>query len=139
MGLINYLTATSLDQDYAVVAEKHARERGETDEPKPSRSGGAVLAVLAVFGVLIATAAVQTARTADDTAIGLRETFADEPLGDDDGEDDDSDDAAGIKQQLYCSEELGVEQQEHARSSCQRQCQPEDGVEQIFRKHHGQR
>lgn len=69
MGLINYLTATSLDQDYAVVAEK----RGRTEEPKPSRSGGAVLAVLALFGVLIATAAVQTARTADDTATSHEE------------------------------------------------------------------
>jgi uncharacterized protein YlxW (UPF0749 family) len=69
MGLINYLTVTSLDQDYAVVAEK----RGETEEPKRSRSGGAVLAVLAIFGVLIATAAVQTARTADDTATSHEE------------------------------------------------------------------
>ena len=69
MGLINYLTATSLDQDYAVVAEK----RGRTEEPKPSRGGGAVLAVLALFGVLIATAAVQTARTADDTATSHEE------------------------------------------------------------------
>ncbi|RYU11612.1 DUF881 domain-containing protein [Nocardioides iriomotensis] len=69
MGLINYLTVTSLDQDYAVVAER----REAAGERPPSRAAGAVLAVLAVFGVLIATAAVQTARSADDTATSHEE------------------------------------------------------------------
>lgn len=69
MGLINYLTATSLDQDYAVVAER----RAEAGERKPRRTANAVIAVLAVFGILIATAAVQTARSADDDATSHEE------------------------------------------------------------------
>ncbi len=64
MGLLDRLTATALDEDYAHVS----RRREETGEPTKGRPGRAALAVLAVFGVLVATAAVQTARTADETA-----------------------------------------------------------------------
>lgn len=66
MGLINYLTATSLDQDYAEASSR----RGTAGAKRPDRASQAVLIVLAVFGILIATAAVQTARTADDAATG---------------------------------------------------------------------
>jgi uncharacterized protein YlxW (UPF0749 family) len=62
MGLLNYITATSLDEDYAHVSARRAdpRPRG-----RPGRTG---IVVLAVFGVLVATAGIQTARTADESA-----------------------------------------------------------------------
>ncbi len=64
MGLLNYITATSLDEDYA-----HVSKRRGSDGPARRTSPGTVgLVVLAVFGVLVATAAVQTSRTADESA-----------------------------------------------------------------------
>jgi uncharacterized protein YlxW (UPF0749 family) len=63
-GLLDHLTATSLDEDYAHVSVRRAAA-GET---RPHRPGTAALVVLAVFGVLVATAAVQTARTAQQSA-----------------------------------------------------------------------
>lgn len=64
MGLLNYLTATSLDQDYAVASER----RKQNGDRKPIRPGTSALVMIAVFGILIATAAVQTYRTSDDAA-----------------------------------------------------------------------
>ncbi len=59
MGLLDYLTAHSLDEDYAHVAEQRASE--------PSAGGprlrGASVVALAVFGLLATTAGIQTART----------------------------------------------------------------------------
>ena len=78
-------------------------------------------------------------RAADHASIGLREALANEPLGDDDGEDDDGDDAAGVKQELNGREELGVEEQEYAGRSGERQGEPEDGVKQVLREHYGER
>ena len=74
MGLLNYLTATSLDEDYAHASERRARERvgenGPAAEKVRRRTGhGTALVVLALFGMLVATAFVQTARTADDAAV----------------------------------------------------------------------
>jgi uncharacterized protein YlxW (UPF0749 family) len=63
MGLLNYITATSLDEDYAYVSQQ--RQRATTAKRRP-RSVGMV--VLAVFGVLVATAALQTARDAEQSA-----------------------------------------------------------------------
>jgi len=64
MGLLNYITATSLDEDYAHVSKQRAAAGA-----RPKRSPGTVgLVVLAVFGVLVATAAVQTSRNADESA-----------------------------------------------------------------------
>jgi len=64
MGLLNYLTATSLDEDYAHVSKQRAAAG-----VRPKKSPGTVgLVVLAVFGVLVATAAVQTSRNADESA-----------------------------------------------------------------------
>ena len=60
MGLLNYLTATSLDEDYAEASRVRARSGDK-------RPGLSALVVLTMFGILIATAALQTARTADDT------------------------------------------------------------------------
>jgi len=63
MGLLDYITATSLDEDYAHVHQQR-QQRGETAITRPSRAG---VVVFLLFGLLIATAAVQTARTAGAT------------------------------------------------------------------------
>jgi uncharacterized protein YlxW (UPF0749 family) len=60
MGLLNYITATSMDEDYAEASRRHA---GTEDTPV-RRPGSAALVVLAVFGLLVAIAAVQTSRNA---------------------------------------------------------------------------
>jgi uncharacterized protein YlxW (UPF0749 family) len=64
MGLLNYITATSLDEDYAEAA----RRQSDKGPASPGRPGTIGLVVLAVFGVLVATAAVQTSRNADESA-----------------------------------------------------------------------
>ncbi|MDX6302561.1 MAG: hypothetical protein QOF53_3775 [Nocardioidaceae bacterium] len=64
MGLLNYLTATSLDEDYALASERRSRA-GATSRARPGRWA---LVALAVFGVLVATAAVQTSRNAEVSA-----------------------------------------------------------------------
>jgi uncharacterized protein YlxW (UPF0749 family) len=58
MGLLDYVTAHSLDEDYA-----DASARRRSGPAVPSRRRATVLVLLA-FGVLLATAAAQTARTA---------------------------------------------------------------------------
>lgn len=69
MGLLNYITATSLDEDYAHVSRTRTVDGpGRSAEPGSRRAGVAAFAVLAVFGVLVATAAVQTARNAEESA-----------------------------------------------------------------------
>jgi|1185.fasta_scaffold83647_2 uncharacterized protein YlxW (UPF0749 family) len=65
MGLLNYITETSLDEDYAQVSEQRRRSGEVTPRRRPGTVG---MAVLAVFGVLVATAAVQTSRNADQSA-----------------------------------------------------------------------
>lgn len=69
MGLLNYITSTSLDEDYAHVSQRrgHQEAGGTAERDAPRRRAGTLLA-LALFGVLVATAFVQTARTADDAA-----------------------------------------------------------------------
>jgi uncharacterized protein YlxW (UPF0749 family) len=62
MGLLNYLTATSMDEDYAVAH----RRREAVDAERDPRPGSIAMVIVAVFGLLLATAAVQTSRTADD-------------------------------------------------------------------------
>ena len=59
MGLLEYLTAHAIDEDYAFVSE-----RQHTREPESSRRriGIAGALVMAVFAVLVVTAAVQTSR-----------------------------------------------------------------------------
>ena len=64
MGLLDYLTATSMDEDYAHVS----RRRADGGPAAKGRPGRVALVVLAVFGVLVATAALQTSRTADESA-----------------------------------------------------------------------
>jgi len=65
MGLLDHITATSLDADYAAAAQ---RRQEQDPGGRPGRPGGVALVVLAVFGVLVATAGVQTARTAEESA-----------------------------------------------------------------------
>jgi uncharacterized protein YlxW (UPF0749 family) len=61
MGLLNYLTATSLDEDYAAASERRAA--GGTPERRKGTPGPIGWLVLAMFGLLLMTAAIQTART----------------------------------------------------------------------------
>jgi uncharacterized protein YlxW (UPF0749 family) len=68
LGLLDYVATTSLDEDYAHVAERRRVAEESGDERRPGRPGMAALVVLAVFGVLVATAAVQTSRNADESA-----------------------------------------------------------------------
>jgi uncharacterized protein YlxW (UPF0749 family) len=65
VGLLDHITATSLDADYAhVSARKRTAEAGEGSTPSPRRAPrGLTLLVTVAFGALLATAAVQTART----------------------------------------------------------------------------
>lgn len=66
MPLLDYITSTSLDADYAHVAERSGGT-GRTRKVKPGVTG---LAVLIAFGLLVATAAVQTARNAGAASTG---------------------------------------------------------------------
>lgn len=66
MPLLDYVTSHSMDADYAHVAE---RADGRP-EPASTRRGVAALVVMGLFGALVATAAVQTARNAGDSAAG---------------------------------------------------------------------
>lgn len=60
MGLLDYITSHSLDEDYSHVA---ARE-GTATKPRPARAGVAALVILGIFGLLVVTAALQTSRNA---------------------------------------------------------------------------
>lgn len=63
MGLLQYLTTHALDEDYATAAERRGARDGT-----PRRSAGLMAAVaLAVFGVLAAMAALQTAPGTDES------------------------------------------------------------------------
>jgi uncharacterized protein YlxW (UPF0749 family) len=64
LGLLNYVTATSLDEDYAHVSEQRLAEGVSA----PRRAGRGGLVALALFGLLVTTAAVETARTARQSA-----------------------------------------------------------------------
>jgi uncharacterized protein YlxW (UPF0749 family) len=61
MGLLDYLTTHALDEDYAFVSEQKAT----APTPRAKRRIGVFgAAVMAVFAVLVVTAAVQTSRNA---------------------------------------------------------------------------
>lgn len=59
--LLTLITRESLDQDYVMVAQRGARDPDAT--PRTARRA-AVVAVVALFGVLVTVAAVQTSRNA---------------------------------------------------------------------------
>ena len=71
MALLDYVTAHPLDEDYELVS---AREKKPPDSSR--RSMVATLAVLAVFGLLVATAGVQAARNASTEESGNAELVA---------------------------------------------------------------
>jgi uncharacterized protein YlxW (UPF0749 family) len=69
MGLLNYITATSLDEDYAHVSKRRAAVGNDAEhgpDQKKHGTGATALVILAMFGLLVATAFVQTAQSADD-------------------------------------------------------------------------
>jgi uncharacterized protein YlxW (UPF0749 family) len=59
VGLLNYITAHSLDEDYAHVSSRRPAHAAS----ERSRSRLPALLVLALFGLLVTTAGIQTART----------------------------------------------------------------------------
>jgi uncharacterized protein YlxW (UPF0749 family) len=63
MGLLNYITATSLDEDYAAASQRRSAEVA----PRRASPGKVGLVVLAIFGTLVATAALQTSRNAEES------------------------------------------------------------------------
>lgn len=64
MGLLDYLTTHAMDEDYAFVSEQRRARAGAEDPAPPagSRIGVIGAVVMALFAVLVATAAVQTSR-----------------------------------------------------------------------------
>jgi len=75
MPLLDYITAHSMDEDYVHVAERSGRTPGDTT--RPARPGIAAIVAFAVFGLLVATAGVQTARNAAESS-GGRESLVDQ-------------------------------------------------------------
>jgi uncharacterized protein YlxW (UPF0749 family) len=71
MPLLDYVTAHSMDEDYAHVARRTGEVNASTSQVRP---GLAALVVMGLFGLLVATAAVQTSRNADDSS-GSRESL----------------------------------------------------------------
>jgi uncharacterized protein YlxW (UPF0749 family) len=67
MPLLDYITAHSLDEDYAHVA---GREHFEEPDGSRLRPGLAGLVIMGLFGLLIVTAAVQTSRNAENAESG---------------------------------------------------------------------
>ena len=69
--LLTLLTQDSMDQGYRVAAERRRRRQDEgLPEPSPRRSALMTTVAVAIFGVLVAIAAVQTSRNADVEALG---------------------------------------------------------------------
>ncbi|MCM3515192.1 DUF881 domain-containing protein [Nocardioides sp. P86] len=87
MPLLTLITQQSLDEDYLHVAERRAEQRraaslGAEPEAPPTRRGGGhrtAAVVVAVFGIMVATAALQTSRNADVDQAG-RSTLIDQVL-----------------------------------------------------------
>jgi uncharacterized protein YlxW (UPF0749 family) len=71
MPLLDNVTAHSLDEDYRHVAERQRNDEGGNGKQPPQiRPGLAALVVMGLFGILVTTAAVQTARNADAESTG---------------------------------------------------------------------
>lgn len=63
MPLLTLITQQSLDEEYRHVAEARTRE-GATSGPSPRHPSRTAAVVIALFGVLVVTAAIQTSRNA---------------------------------------------------------------------------
>ena len=66
MPLLDHITKHSMDEDYAHVAQRS----GDEARRGTARPGLAALVALGVFGLLVATAAVQTARNSGEQSTG---------------------------------------------------------------------
>jgi uncharacterized protein YlxW (UPF0749 family) len=66
MGLLDYLTTHAMDEDYAYVSERRQVRAAEEEETPPPPSGSRIgvvgALVMALFAVLVVTAAAQTSR-----------------------------------------------------------------------------
>lgn len=62
MPLLTLITQQSMDEDYLHAAERRAARGGQAARGRPHRTAAVVVAV---FGILVTTAAVQTSRNAD--------------------------------------------------------------------------
>ncbi|MFL6001696.1 MAG: DUF881 domain-containing protein [Nocardioides sp.] len=71
--LLTLITEHSLDDDYQEVAKRHGAAAGPGPRGKPA---WVAATVVGVFGVLVATAAVQTSRNADTTDAGRASLIA---------------------------------------------------------------
>jgi len=69
MGLLDYITSHSMDEDYAHVSQRNG---GHSRSNQP-RAGLAALVILGLFGLLVTTAAVQRSRTATVSESGRNE------------------------------------------------------------------
>jgi uncharacterized protein YlxW (UPF0749 family) len=87
MPLLDRIVQQSLDADYQVVAARKARSRRSRGPARPATSPGkfspsagrprqVAAAVMAVFGVLVAVAAVQTSRNAPEVSAGRESLIA---------------------------------------------------------------
>lgn len=63
MPLLTLITQQSMDEDYLHVAERRGRGQLPSSRSRPHRTAAVVVAV---FGILVTTAAVQTAQDADE-------------------------------------------------------------------------
>ncbi|MGD9958919.1 DUF881 domain-containing protein [Nocardioides sp.] len=68
MPLLTRITQESLDEDYQHVADRRARYREPVDAPR--RFSARTALVVALFGVIVTTAAIQTSRNSSDAANG---------------------------------------------------------------------
>jgi uncharacterized protein YlxW (UPF0749 family) len=64
MGLLEYLTAQSVDEGYAFVAARERAREQAGQAPRGSRSGVLAALVMALFALLVVTSAAQTSRDA---------------------------------------------------------------------------
>lgn len=71
MPLLDHITAHSMDEDYVHVARRSGPSR---NAPLQMRPGLTALVVMGLFGLLVATAGVQTSRNADESS-GSRESL----------------------------------------------------------------
>jgi uncharacterized protein YlxW (UPF0749 family) len=72
--LLNYLTLHSLDEDYAHVAARRGSTSQATQASRRGRRGLATMVALALFGVIVGVAALQTSR-AKPAALSSRESL----------------------------------------------------------------
>ena len=74
MPLLTLITQQSMDEDYQHVADRRARMASPSDGRRGS--GRRTAAVIALFGVIVTTAAVQTSRESDTSASGRASLIA---------------------------------------------------------------